>query len=96
MDTDFYRKYGDLSGYAFICGYIQTVNDDAQVNSVAYMYADGNCYHVRRPLHEGEQYHLPMGWDSYESLTEARAALRKYGPFTNHRDGGTVHPKVMR
>lgn len=97
IDTDFYRKYGDLTMYAFTCGYIQTVNGEKDyTESIAYMYAEGNCYHIRRPLAEGEKYHLPRGWDSYDSVTEARAALRRYGPFTNHRDGGTVHPKQRR
>lgn len=92
---DMYRKYGDLSQYAFACGYVQTVGGEREfTKAVAYLYQDG-CYHVRRPLAEGEEYHLPMGWDTYDSLTVARNALRKYGPFTNHRDGGTLHPKMM-
>lgn len=97
MSADFYRKYGDMSAYGFLCGYVQTVGGEREfTQSEAYLYAEGDCYHVRRPLAEGEEYHLPMGWDSYDSLTEARAALRKYGPFTNHRDGGTLHPKMAR
>lgn len=97
VDTDLYRKYGDLSMYAFACGYVQTVGGEREfTKAVAYMYHDGGCYHVRRPLHSGEKYHLPMGWDSYDSITKARAALRRHGPFTNHRDGGTVHPKQKR
>lgn len=94
---DMYRKYGDLSMFAFACGYVQTVGGVKEfTDAKAYMYHDGGCYHVRRPLAEGEKYHLPMGWDTFDSVVEARAHLRKYGPFTNHRDGGTVHPKMMR
>ena len=82
--------------YAFACGYIQTVGGEKEhTKSAAYLYLD-SMWHVRRPLEPGETYHMPMGWDTYESLTEARSALRKYGPFTNHRDGGTLDPKVTR
>ena len=96
-DDDHYRKYGDLSRVALYCGYYQTVDGQKEfTKATAYMYEDGNVFHVRRPLAEGEKYHLPMGWDSYDSVVEARRALRKYGPFTNHRDGGVVHPKVVR
>lgn len=97
IDTDFYRKYGDLSRYAFLCGYVQTVNGEREyTKATAYLYEDGNCYHVRRPLAEGEEYHLPMGWDTFDSLTDARSALRRFGPFTNHRDGGVLNPKITR
>lgn len=97
QDTDMYRKYGDLSMYALACGYVQTVGGEREFTKApAYMYHEGGCYHVRRPLAEGEKYHLPMGWDTYDNVSPARAALRKYGPFTNHRDGGTLHPKIVR
>ena len=80
-------KRGELSAYALACGYVQTVGGVREfTQSEAYLYAEGDCYHVRRPLDEGEVYHLPMGWDSYATLGEARRALRKYGRLTDHRD----------
>ena len=94
---DMYRKYGDLSMFAFACGYVQTVGGVKEfTDAKAYMYHDVGCYHVRRPLAEGEKYHLQMGWDTFDSVVEARRHLRKFGPFTNHRDGGVVHPKQMK
>lgn len=61
----FHLKNGDLSAYAFACGYIQV----HKINEIeTTLYHDG-CFHVRtNDFNE----HKRIKWESYSSLVEAR------------------------
>ena len=61
MKTTFRLPNGDLSAYAFACGYVQRADNETTLKK------DG-CYHVQD---------LNGLWLTFTYLTEARAAFRK-------------------
>lgn len=68
----FRLKDGQLSRYAFGCGYIQTVTKGSIRTE---LYADGACYHVRQ---FNNNTHERLLWDCFDvgSLTLARKHYR--------------------
>lgn len=64
-------KSGELSQYAFVCGYLQQIELD---NTRLTLWHEGACYHVRAHEFEGRG---RLFWNSFESLTEARKCYRK-------------------
>jgi hypothetical protein len=60
-DAMFYTISGDLTPYAFACGYIQRFGEFM-------LYKDG-CFHVQSP--DGRI------WETFATLTEARRAAKK-------------------
>lgn len=72
MNTRMRNKNGDLSLYAFSCGYIQRAGDlldEAYVD----LFLDGVWHIQYRETKDSDR-----GWDTFESLTEARKAWRKH------------------
>ena len=76
----FRNKDGSLSVYAFACGYVESFTLDGKdyyasdAPGVA-LYKDG-IWHVR--AHSRPFGHPDNVWNSFETLTEARAAFRHY------------------
>ncbi len=72
MADKFKLANGDLTNYAFICGYVQT--SVLYANTAITLYHDGgNVYHVRAHDHKR---HERLFWLSFESLTEARKVYK--------------------
>ena len=72
MKDKFRLSNGELSRYAFACGYIQTTTKgDIRTE----LYTDGACYHVRQ---FNDNTHERIRWDSLDSnsLTLARKHYR--------------------
>jgi hypothetical protein len=69
-DPKFYNKNGNLTPYAFACGYIQFASIDgteiAKWENGKELYLDGN-YHVKK-YKNGQR----VLWESYDTLKEAR------------------------
>lgn len=70
--TRFRTSRGELSQYALGCGYIQVHERDGQ--RVVLWQEGGPCYHVRHFDHNKVE---RVFWDTFESLTEARARYRQ-------------------
>ncbi len=66
MKTEFYNKDGNLSSYAFACGYVQSKSNG---NNYAKLYKEHNTYHLIM-MRGGER----VIWLSYDrdQLTKAR------------------------
>ena len=67
-----HTKRGKLSSYGLSCGYIERyTTKDVRIQ----LSKENNCYHVKasNKTHEGKW----QGWQSYDTLTEARKALSK-------------------
>jgi hypothetical protein len=66
---------GQISAYAFGCGYLQQFSHGRYMLT---MWHEGACYHVRLTRYDPERMITERySWDCYESLTEARARFRK-------------------
>ncbi len=77
MTTDrdkFKNKDGTITGYSFMCGYVEVYGDWLHGNGVR-LYADG-CYHVRGG---GIGDHGSNVWETFHYLKEARKFARKFG-----------------
>ena len=77
MNTDprFYNTKGQLTAYALACGYKEHKESHGIVCQLWYE----GCYHVRAHDHEEGR---RVFWDSFNTLSEARAL---YGKFTPRR-----------
>jgi hypothetical protein len=71
----FFNKNGDLTAYAFGCGYIQFASKDGSEmekwNNGKEMYHEGCVYQVKQ-YKEGKR----ILWESYHTLGEARKHYR--------------------
>jgi len=68
----FKTKSGELTPYAFACGYIQENEKDGK--RLTLWHEGGPLYHVRMFDHKS---HKRIFWESFERLTDARALYRK-------------------
>ena len=75
--SKFRTKKGELSRYAFACGYVQEKETEGVITR---FYHDGGaCYHVRTHDHNA---HTHLAWDVAENITAAlkiyRDHIKKY------------------
>ncbi len=83
---------GDVSAYGFACGYVQAWTTDGAHNyygtdaNGVMLYHAGACFHVRTRIvgetHDDygtaiRAYGARVDWQSFDTLTEARAAYRR-------------------
>jgi len=68
----FRNKNGELSAYAFACGYVQQ-KDFGKIN-LSFYHEGGNCYSVQAyDFGKSEK----IFWDSFEKLGDARKRFRQ-------------------
>lgn len=68
MADKFRNKNGDLTAYAFACGYVQT---KPLKDGMVRLFRDGACWHVQASNEQGR-----FIWESFNLLTPARAFFR--------------------
>lgn len=67
-DPRFFTQAGQLSAYAYACGYVQLMGNGWK------LFKDG-CYHLRRSRAE---------WHTFATLAEAYAAMRRINKTTRY------------
>jgi len=69
--SKFHDKNGDLTGYSFLCGYVERYEKDGDSENSLTLLKEPNDWHVKGFLN-GK--HV---WESFEKLKDARNFCRK-------------------
>ena len=69
MKSKFYNKSGDLSLYAFLCGYVQSKEKN---NMRKELFLEHETFHVKLYRLKDGLFSDVIIWDTFESLTDAR------------------------
>jgi hypothetical protein len=75
MKTKFKNKSGDLSFYAFLCGYVQREETERMRKE---LFLEHSAFHVKVYRLKDGLFSDVIVWNTFESLTEARKNYRSF------------------